>query len=85
LAVRGYVLIQTDVGRSSDACQGLQGLSFDRGSAQITKAELVAGPYDVIAEITATDLNALGKCITEAVQRVPGVLITTTCLAVRLT
>jgi hypothetical protein len=32
----------------------------------------------------ADDLDKLGNCITEAVQRVEGVQRTTTCLAVRL-
>ena len=64
---------------------------FDRESnglklneATITAVDTVTGPYDVIVQMEAEDLDRLGTAITEGLQRIEGVQRTTTCLAVRL-
>ena len=46
--------------------------------------DTVTGPYDVIVQLEADDLDRLGNAITDAVQKVTGVQRTTTCLAVKL-
>ena len=52
--------------------------------ARVAVVDTVTGPYDVIVQLEADDLDRLGNAITEAVQKVSGVQRTTTCLAVRL-
>ena len=42
-------------------------------------SEVTAGPFDVIAKVQATNLDALGKLIVSRVQAVPGTLRTLTC------
>ena len=82
MAVRGYVLIETDVGKAKAV--GASITDFKYPGAKVSAVDTVTGPYDVIVQIEADDLDALGNAITEAVQKVQGVQRTTTCLAVRL-
>jgi DNA-binding Lrp family transcriptional regulator len=82
MAVRGYVLIETDVGRAKAVGTAIQ--SFSYPGSKVTVVDTVTGPYDVIVQLDADDLDTLGNAITEAIQKVSGVQRTTTCLAVRL-
>jgi DNA-binding Lrp family transcriptional regulator len=82
MAVRAYVLIQTEVGMAKSVCKAIAGLEYP--GAKVTSADTVTGPYDVIARLEADDLDALGSAVTEAVQRAGGVQHTVTCLAVKL-
>jgi DNA-binding Lrp family transcriptional regulator len=52
--------------------------------ARVLAVDTVTGPFDVIVQLEADDLDLLGKCITEDIQRVAGVQRTTTCLSVQL-
>jgi DNA-binding Lrp family transcriptional regulator len=82
MAVRGYVLIETDVGKAKAVSAAIQ--EFTYPGARVAVVDAVTGPYDVIVQLEAEDLDSLGNAITEAVQKVSGVQRTTTCLAVRL-
>jgi len=52
--------------------------------ASVIAVDTVTGPYDVIVQLEAGDLDKLGNCITDGIQGIHGVKRTTTCLAVRL-
>ena len=82
MAVRAYVLIEAEVGRSKGVGEAIVGLKHSE--AKIAGVDTVTGPYDVIVQIEADDLDKLGKAITESIQNIEGVARTTTCLAVRL-
>ena len=82
MAVRGYVLIETDVGKAKAV--GIAINELDCPGASIVAVDTVTGPYDVIVQLEAEDLDRLGNAITDALQKVAGVQRTTTCLAVRL-
>jgi DNA-binding Lrp family transcriptional regulator len=82
LAIRGYVLIETDVGSAKSVGEAMQQLAHR--DARVIAVDTVTGPYDVIVQLEAEDLDRLGNCITEGIQAVGGVKRTTTCLAVRL-
>ena len=82
MAVRGYVLIETEVGTAKAVAERLKELSHK--DTRVTDVDTVTGPFDVIAMLQAPDLNNLGSCITEAIQTVPGVKRTTTCLSIAL-
>ena len=76
MAVKAYVLIEVDVGKAGavvEAAHKLEG---------VKAADSVAGPYDVIATIEVTDLDAVGSTAKQ-IQSVPGVCKTTTCIAVK--
>ncbi len=82
MAVRGYVLIETDVGKAKSVGVSIGEISYP--GARIVAVDTVTGPYDVIVQLEADDLDRLGNAITDALQKVAGVQRTTTCLAVRL-
>ncbi len=42
------------------------------------------GPYDAVAIIQADDVNHLGRILADAIQPIPGVTETLTCLAVEV-
>jgi DNA-binding Lrp family transcriptional regulator len=73
-----YILIQVEVGTSSEVAHEVAGL---RG---IQSAEAVTGPYDVIARAEARNLDELGKMVVAGIQGVAGVTRTLTCPVVRL-
>ena len=80
--VVGYVLIETEVGANRTTLEAIQAHNSLR--CTVLKATSVTGPYDIILELQAKDLDHLGECITEDIQKIPGIKRTTTCLAVHL-
>lgn len=75
--VRAYVLISTSPGKAIDVANRLQ------GQEGVVQADAITGEYDVIAQVQAPDVAAVGALIVEKVQRVEGVFKTVTCLAVQ--
>lgn len=82
MAIRGYVLIETEVGSAKSVGETMQALSHP--DARVIAVDTVTGPFDVIVQLEADDLDRLGNCITDGIQGIQGVKRTTTCLAVRL-
>jgi DNA-binding Lrp family transcriptional regulator len=82
MAIRGYVLIETEVGSAKTV--GEQMAHLDHKDARVLAVDTVTGPFDVIVQLEADDLDRLGNCITDGIQAIQGVKRTTTCLAVRL-
>ncbi len=82
MAFRGYVLIEAEVGHAKGVAEAVTALKHK--DARVVAVDTVTGPYDVIVQMEADDLDKLGSAITEGVQRIEGVQRTTTCLAVRL-
>jgi DNA-binding Lrp family transcriptional regulator len=82
MAVKGYVLIETEVGTAKAVAEKLNDLR--EKDTRVTGVDTVTGPFDVIALLQANDLNDLGSCITQTIQVVSGVKRTTTCLSVTL-
>jgi len=82
MAIRGYVLIETEVGSARSV--GEQMLRMTHADAKVIAVDTVTGPYDVIVHLEADDLDRLGSCITDGIQAVHGVKRTTTCLVIRL-
>jgi DNA-binding Lrp family transcriptional regulator len=82
MSVRGYVLIEAEVGKAKSVGEAVRKLSHP--DAKVTSVDTVTGPFDVIVQLEADDLDRLGNCITDGLQRVEGVQRTTTCLSVKL-
>ena len=78
MAVTGYVLIQTEVGKAAGVAEAVRGLQG------VTSADDVTGPYDVIVCIEAPTLDDLGKQVASRIQAVQGISRTFTCLVVNL-
>lgn len=82
MAVRGYILIESEVGEAKSVGEAVQRLSHP--DARVISVDTVTGPFDVIVQLEADDLDKLGNCITDGIQRVEGVQRTTTCLSIKL-
>ena len=82
MSIRGYVLVETEVGRTQAVGHNVRGLTSN--NAKILAVDTVTGPFDVIVQLEAEDLDLLGKCITEEIQKIDGIQRTTTCLSVNL-
>jgi DNA-binding Lrp family transcriptional regulator len=82
MAFRAYILIEAEVGHAKGVADAVSVLKHP--SARIATVDTVTGPFDVIVQMEADDLDKLGTAITEGLQRIEGVQRTTTCLAVRL-
>jgi DNA-binding Lrp family transcriptional regulator len=82
MSVRGYVLIEAEVGKAKAVGESIK--SVKHTDAKVVAVDTVTGPFDVIVQLEADDLDKLGNAITDGIQRVEGVQRTTTCLAVRL-
>ncbi len=66
MSVRGYVLIEAEVGHSKGVGDAIVALSHT--DARVTGVDTVTGPYDVIVQLEAEDLDKLGSAITEGIQ-----------------
>ena len=82
MAIRGYVLVETEVGRTQAVGNAIRHVTSE--FARITAVDTVTGPFDVIVQLEADDLDRLGKAITQDVASLDGVQRTTTCLSVNL-
>ena len=82
MSIRGYILVETEVGRTLAVGTAVRDIQSEL--AKVTAVDTVTGPFDVIVQLEADDLDQLGKCITQDIQSIDGVQRTTTCLAVSL-
>jgi DNA-binding Lrp family transcriptional regulator len=76
--VEAIVLIQAKVGQSSAVAQAVGELEG------VAEADVVTGPYDVIARAEAESMDELGRMIVSRIQSVKGVTRTLTCPIIRL-
>jgi DNA-binding Lrp family transcriptional regulator len=76
--VQAYILIQTEVGKSSNVAEVISQI------AGVVQAEDVTGPYDVIVRAEAETVDDLGKLVVAQIQQVEGITRTLTCPVVHL-
>jgi DNA-binding Lrp family transcriptional regulator len=74
--MKAYVLIKTRPGEVKEVVRQL------RKTENVTEAHMTFGPYDAVAVLETSDLNGLGGLISSAIQPIPGVDQTLTCIAV---
>jgi AsnC family. len=76
--IRAYVLIQTQVGNAASVSRAVALVDG------VTQADIVTGPYDVIARAEAENIDDLGKLVVARIQAVDGVTRTLTCPVLQL-
>ncbi|WP_042373753.1 Lrp/AsnC family transcriptional regulator [Streptacidiphilus neutrinimicus] len=76
--VQAYILIQTEVGKSSSVAEVISRITG------VVQAEDVTGPYDVIVRAEAETVDDLGKLVVAQIQQVEGITRTLTCPVVHL-
>ena len=75
MATKAYILIETTVGKSTDVSEVLTDLP------DVVNVDAVTGPYDIIAIVSAKDLNSVGELVTNDIHTIPGIVRTVTCLS----
>jgi len=76
--VSAYVLIQTDMDKSAEVAGAISAMEG------VVAADVVTGPYDVIAKAQAETMDELGKLVISRMQMVPGITRTLTSPVVNL-
>ncbi|MBE3000095.1 Lrp/AsnC ligand binding domain-containing protein [Nocardiopsis sp. HNM0947] len=76
--VQAYILIQTEVGHASEVAGRV------RDIPGVDEAHDVTGPYDVIVQARADDVDALGSLVVARIQRLDGIARTLTCPIVNI-
>ena len=79
MGTKAYILIETAVGKSRDVATELRSLNG------VETVDPVTGPYDIIAVVAASDLNAVGDLVTSQIHTIDGIVRTVTCLSVGAT
>ena len=79
--VKAYVLIETAAGKTKNVKKALAKM---RTASHVENLDAVTGPYDFIAVVTGTNLDAIGSLVTDDIGTIDGVTRTTTCVAVSL-
>lgn len=74
MAIRAYLLIETQTGKSNAVLEKLNSLD------QVSKADRVTGPYDVICVLETETLNEIGNIVKEQIHSMDGVLRTMSCM-----
>ncbi|HEX6269604.1 MAG TPA: Lrp/AsnC ligand binding domain-containing protein [Anaerolineales bacterium] len=74
--MKAFVLIKTRTGEVKQVVRQL------RTAQEILEAHMTFGPYDAVAVVESADINGLGSLIASAIQPIPGVEQTLTCIAV---
>jgi DNA-binding Lrp family transcriptional regulator len=74
--MKAYILIDIRTGEIREVVRQLRRLEG------VVEANMTFGPYDAVAVVEAGSVNAIGEIMASAIQPIPGVLETLTCLAV---
>ena len=74
--MKAYIMIKIRAGEVKDVVHNL------RKVPGVIEAHMTFGPYDAVAVVETTDLAKLGAITASAIQPIPGVEQTLTCLAV---
>ena len=76
--VSAYILIQTELGAAAAVAEAAAEV------AGVTAADDVTGPYDVIVQAEAANVDELGRLVVSALQAIPGITRTLTCPVINL-
>lgn len=74
MVAKAYVLIETAAGKTREVINEL------KQSEKVKSADLVTGPYDLIAIVEGESLDDIGNLITSKIQPVPSISRTVTCI-----
>ena len=78
MSSRAFVLVEVEIGKIKEVLAVLKKVE------ELKSVDAVTGPYDVIAELEAEDLNAITSLVTNKIGLITGVTRTITCFAITL-
>lgn len=76
--VSAFVLIQTEMDKAGEVAEQISSMEG------VVLADVVTGPYDVIAKAEADDMDQLGKLVMSRMQMIQGITRTLTSPVVNL-
>ncbi len=71
-----FVLIKTELGKAAEVAAAVSALTYEDEQGRprgVRWADVITGPYDVIAAVRVGANEELGKVVVEQIQRVPGI------------
>lgn len=74
---KAYVLITTEIGKGDDVYETLS------QTDGVSAVNVVAGTYDIVAVLEASDPREIGRIVMGPIQRIDGVMSTVTLMAIR--
>lgn len=74
--MKAFILIDIRTGEIPEVVRQVQQLEA------VKEAYMTFGPYDAVAVVAADNIAHLGRIMSAAIQPIPGVLDTLTCIAV---
>jgi DNA-binding Lrp family transcriptional regulator len=74
--VKAYVLIKTESGKEDSVLKSILGLSVTE------EAHEVFGPYDIIAEVRARDMDSIVDIIVSKIRKIDGITDTQSLIAI---
>ena len=75
MATTAYIMIETNIGMVKDVAKSL------RAVPGVGDVDVVIGPYDIIATISADDMNSVSDLLATEVHKINGVTRTFTCMS----
>ena len=76
MSTKAYVLIEAAVGYTRNVSSALSSID------EVDEVDPVTGPYDIIAVLSTSDLNAVGSLVTNRMHTIPGISRTVTFLKI---
>ncbi len=77
MQARAYVLIEVEAGQIEEVIAALRSLPGIRA------ADVVTGPYDIIAMIDLPEQRLIGRLVMDTIHGIAGLKRTITCLAIQ--
>ncbi|MBX6343091.1 MAG: Lrp/AsnC ligand binding domain-containing protein [Thermomicrobiaceae bacterium] len=74
---KAYVLITAEIGKGDDVYEALQ------RTEGVRDVNIVAGTYDLVAVLEASDPREIGRIVMGPIQQIDGVMSTVTLMAIR--
>lgn len=78
MPAEAYVLINVARGEMPRIVRELGNIS------EVQTVRIVTGPYDIIAVVKATDVDAIGRLLVENIHTIQGIERTLSCIAVNV-
>ena len=75
MPTKAYILIETSVGKTREVATALCAVKG------VQSADVVTGPYDIIAVVEGQDLGFIGDMVTGDVHVIGGITRSVTCLS----
>jgi len=77
MVVKAYVLFKVSSGSERKICKKI--MEFE----EVLEASMIYGEYDLIAKVSASDLQQLEELLTEKLRAMPSIVLTSTMIEAR--